>query len=150
MSIGIFLQKQLLTMDNESIKNNIFRRRNEEGLSQHEMARRIGVVRNTYRSIEKGNLTLISAHVDEIAKVFGISTEELVLGYRPVNGNGQLKELTRDFEDKKREISDRYEKTLARLNEKIAAQEKEIKDLREMLESKNEIIALLKRDRTRE
>lgn len=134
-------------MDNESIKNNIFRRRNEEGLSQHEMARRIGVVRNTYRSIEKGSLPLISAHVDEIAKVFGISTEELVLGYRPVNGTGQLKDLVSDFEDKKREISDRCEETISRLSEKIASQEKEIKDLREMLESKNEIIALLKRDR---
>lgn len=133
-------------MDNESIKNNIFRRRNEEGLSQHEMAQRIGVVRNTYRSIEKGSMPLISAHVDEIAKVFGISNEELVLGYRPVNGSGQLKELRQDFEDKKQELSARYEETISRMSEKIAAQEKEIKDLREMLDSKNEIIALLKRD----
>ena len=41
-------------MDNASIKENIFRIRTEKGLSQDEMARKLGVVRNTYRKIEKG------------------------------------------------------------------------------------------------
>ena len=50
-------------MDNASIKENIFRRRTERGLSQDEMARQLGVVRNTYRKIEKGDIRLISEHI---------------------------------------------------------------------------------------
>ena len=50
-------------MDNASIKENIFRIRTEKGLSQDEMARKLGVVRNTYRKIEKGDIRLISGHV---------------------------------------------------------------------------------------
>ena len=60
-------------MDNASIKENIFRIRTEKGLSQDEMARKLGVVRNTYRKIEKGDIRLISEHVSELAMIFGIS-----------------------------------------------------------------------------
>ena len=67
-------------MDNASIKENIFRIRTEKGLSQDEMARKLGVVRNTYRKIEKGDIRLISGHVSELAEIFGISEEELILG----------------------------------------------------------------------
>lgn len=38
-------------MDNDSIKVNIVRKRTEEGISQDEMARRLRISRNTYRSI---------------------------------------------------------------------------------------------------
>jgi transcriptional regulator with XRE-family HTH domain len=132
-------------MDNESIKENIFRRRNEKGISQGEMAKRIGVVRNTYRSIEKGSLPLISGHLEEIAKALDTTKEELVLGYSPLNGSGQLREMKMDFDRKQEEIREHYEKIISGLREKLTSQEKEIRDLREIIESKNEIISLIKR-----
>ena len=72
--LGIFLRRNNFeVMDNASIKENIFRIRTEKGLSQDEMARKLGVVRNTYRKIEKGDIRLISEHVSELAMIFGIS-----------------------------------------------------------------------------
>lgn len=71
-------------MDNDSIKVNIVRKRTEEGISQDEMARRLRISRNTYRSIEKGTAKVISERLNEIASSLNTSAEELVLGYKPV------------------------------------------------------------------
>ena len=73
-------------MNNDSIKENIIRKRTEEGISQEEMARRLDVSRNTYRSIEKGQTNIISRRLDEIAALLNVSVEELVLGYKPIDG----------------------------------------------------------------
>ena len=51
-------------MDNDSIKVNIVRKRTEEGISQDEMARRLRISRNTYRSIEKGTAKVISERLN--------------------------------------------------------------------------------------
>lgn len=69
-------------MDNDSIKVNIVRKRTEEGISQDEMARRLRISRNTYRSIEKGTAKVISERLNEIASSLNTSAEELVLGYK--------------------------------------------------------------------
>ena len=47
-------------MDNESIKKNIMKLRLEHNLSQGDMADALGVARNTYRSVEKGNTRMVS------------------------------------------------------------------------------------------
>ncbi len=41
-------------MDDATIKNNLEKKRNELGLSQTEMARRLEISLNAYRKLEKG------------------------------------------------------------------------------------------------
>ncbi len=133
-------------MDNASIKENIFRIRIEKGLSQDEMARKLGVVRNTYRKIEKGDLKLISEHIAAIADVFGISEEELVLGYKPAGQTGELEDLRVDYDTRIARLTAAYENTIGKLRKEIESKDAEIRDLRSMIEDKIEIISLLKRN----
>ena len=133
-------------MDNASIKENIFRIRIEKGLSQDEMARKLGVVRNTYRKIEKGDLKLISEHIAAIADVFGISEEELVLGYKPAGQTGELEDLRVDDDTRIARLTAAYENTIGKLRKEIESKDAEIRDLRSMIEDKIEIISLLKRN----
>ena len=133
-------------MDNASIKENIFRIRTEKGLSQDEMARKLGVVRNTYRKIEKGDLKLISEHIAAIADVFGISEEELVLGYKPAVQTGELEDLRVDYDTRIARLTAAYENTIGKLRKEIESKDAEIRDLRSMIEDKIEIISLLKRN----
>ena len=133
-------------MDNASIKENIFRIRIEKGLSQDEMARKLGVVRNTYRKIEKGDLKLISEHIAAIADVFGISEEELVLGYKPAGQTGELEDLRVDYDTRIARLTAAYENTIGKLRKEIDSKDAEIRDLRSMIEDKIEIISLLKRN----
>ena len=133
-------------MDNAIIKENIFRIRIEKGLSQDEMARKLGVVRNTYRKIEKGDLKLISEHIAAIADVFGISEEELVLGYKPAGQTGELEDLRVDYDTRIARLTAAYENTIGKLRKEIESKDAEIRDLRSMIEDKVEIISLLKRN----
>ncbi|MGM9742243.1 MAG: helix-turn-helix domain-containing protein [Candidatus Cryptobacteroides sp.] len=132
-------------MDNASIKDNIYRKRHEEGISQEEMARRLGMMRNSYRKIERGPVRLLSEHVESIAEVLGTTPEELVLGYKPLDGSGMLEDLKGEYDSRTRDLTENYEKTIARLKDELAARENEIRDLRNTIEDKNEIISLLKR-----
>lgn len=132
-------------MDNASIKDNIYRKRHEEGISQEEMARRLGMMRNSYRKIERGPVRLLSEHVESIAEVLGTTPEELVLGYKPLDGSGMLEDLKGEYDSRTRDLTENYEKTIARLKAELAAKENEIRDLRNTIEDKNEIISLLKR-----
>ncbi|MGM9790754.1 MAG: helix-turn-helix transcriptional regulator [Candidatus Cryptobacteroides sp.] len=135
-------------MDNASIKENIFRIRTEKGLSQDEMARKLGVVRNTYRKIEKGDIRLLSEHIPAIAEVFGVSEEELVLGYRPAAETGVLEDVRAEYDTRVARLTSAYENTITKLRREIESKDAEIRDLRSMIDDKNEIISLLKRSNT--
>ena len=103
-------------MDNSSIKENIVRRRTAEGISQDEMAKRLDISRNAYRSIEKGESKVISDRLKDIADNLGISLEELVLGYNPRNGSGELNEMRERYEHAEISMKEDYEKRILALN----------------------------------
>lgn len=143
-------------MDNDSIKVNIVRKRTEEGISQDEMARRLRISRNTYRSIEKGTAKVISEHLNEIASSLNTSTEELVLGYKPVERNSEMEDIRMKFDSAKNRyekekaslIAD-YENRINVLTDHIASLESTISNMREIIDSKNEIISLMKREESK-
>lgn len=66
-------------IDDKKLKENIARLRELKSISQTEMAERLGISRNAFRSIEKGCTMLISDRIDAIAEVLGVTTEELML-----------------------------------------------------------------------
>ena len=71
-------------MDNSTIKENIRRIRNSQGLTQEQMAGRLGISLTAYRDLETGKTSMMNANVAKIAMMFDTTIEELVLGYRPV------------------------------------------------------------------
>lgn len=143
-------------MDNDSIKVNIVRKRTEEGISQDEMARRLRISRNTYRSIEKGTAKVISERLNEIASSLNTSAEELVLGYKPVESNSEMEDIRMEFDSAKNRyekekaslIAD-YESRINVLTDHIASLESTISNMREIIDSKNEIISLMKREESK-
>lgn len=143
-------------MDNDSIKVNIVRKRTEEGISQDEMARRLRISRNTYRSIEKGTAKVISERLNEIASSLNTSAEELVLGYKTVERNSEVEDIRMEFDSAKNRyekekaslIAD-YENRINILTDHIASLESTISNMREIIDSKNEIISLMKREESK-
>ncbi len=132
-------------MDNDSIKLNIARRRSEEGLTQDDMARKLGMVRNSYRNIERGSSRLISEHIDEIAAILKTTPEELVLGYTPSKHDKVLEDEIIKTRGEVSEMKGKYEEMIAERDRRICYLETMIRDLRVIIESKEEIIDLLKK-----
>ena len=126
-------------MDNARIKENIIRKRTEKGISQDEMAQRLEMSRNSYRNIEKGSTYVVSRHLKEIADILNITEEELVLGYKPAEGAGSLEEVRSHYSKISDDLRQNYEERIAGLSDQVS-------DLRELIDSKNEIIRLLKNE----
>lgn len=122
-------------MDNNSIKENIRKIRKRKGLTQEEIAHRLGISLTAYRDIEKGDTSIVNNKVYKIAEVTGTSTEELVLGYRPKESDGTIEEIRNEYSSKTDVLLKR-----------IADLEKLVASLEETVASKNEIIAMLKKN----
>lgn len=117
-------------MDNNSIKENIRRIRKTRRLTQEEMAHRLGISVTAYRDIERGSTSMMNSNISKIANHLETSTEELVLGYHPIQMNGEkLEEITGNYTDR-----------ISVLEKQVENLEKLVKTLEETIESKNEII----------
>lgn len=122
-------------MDNTSIKDNIRRIRKERGLTQEEMAHRLGISLTAYRDLEKGNTNIVNCNVIRLAHLLNTSTEELVLGYRPV----------RIPEENLREMTDEYTSRIVELEKEVEYLRKLVKSQEEIIETKNQIIEMLRK-----
>lgn len=122
-------------MDNNSIKENISSIRKRKGLTQEEMAHSLGISLTAYRDLEKGATSIINGNIYKIARLTGVTTEELVLGYRPEQSEGNI-------EDVRSEYGSKVENLMTRISDL----EKIVASLEETVESKNEIIAMLKKN----
>lgn len=122
-------------MDDKTIKGNLEKKRNELGLSQTEMARRLEISLNAYRKLEKGKTRILNEHVGRFAEETGISVAELVNGFEPVNS----------FESGLDSIKEAYDKKIRALEDgyisEIKAMKEEIRRLNEKLQDKEEVIA---------
>lgn len=121
-------------MDNSTIKDNIRRMRKANRLTQEDMAHKLDISLTAYRDLEKGSTNLVNANVIKIAELLETSTEELVLGYRPVQTPGKL------LEDMRSEYGGR----ISTMERRIADLEKLVDSLEETIRTKNEIITMLK------
>ena len=134
-------------MDNSTVKENITKIRQAAGMSQSDMADRLGLSRTAYRNLEKGETRLISINVERIAEILDTTTEELVLGYKPDGreSSGRLKDICAEFDSEKASMRKEYEKEISRLKEQIASLHEHIELLKDACKTKDEIIALLKK-----
>ena len=121
-------------MDNSTIKDNIRRMRKASRLTQEEMANKLDISLTAYRDLEKGSTNIVNANVMKIAQLLDTSTEELVLGYRPVQTPAKL------LEDMRSEYGGR----ISSMQRRITDLEKLVETLEETINTKNEIITMLK------
>lgn len=121
-------------MDNLTIKDNIRRIRKSQRITQEEMAHKLGISLTAYRDLEKGSTSMMNANVARIAMLLNTSIEELILGYRPV----QMPERILKEEQEK------YGNHIDTMKKRIDDLEKLVKSLQETIETKNEIIGMLK------
>lgn len=121
-------------MDNSTIKDNIRRMRKASRLTQEEMANKLDISLTAYRDLEKGSTNIVNANVMKIAQLLDTSTEELVLGYRPVQTPVKL------LEDMRSEYGGR----ISTMERRITDLEKLVQTLEETIKTKNEIIIMLK------
>jgi transcriptional regulator with XRE-family HTH domain len=121
-------------MDNSTIKDNIRRMRRASKLTQEEMAHKLDISLTAYRDLEKGSTNIVNANVMKIAQLLDTSTEELVLGYRPVQTPVKL------LEDMRSEYGGR----ISAMQRRITDLEKLVESLQETINTKNEIITMLK------
>ena len=122
-------------MDNTSIKQNIRNIRKSRKLTQEEMAYRMGISLTAYRDLEKGETSIVNSNLIKVAELLDTSSEELVLGYRPVQMEGP------GLED----IREEYLERMSVLEKRITDLEKLIGSLEETISTKNEIITMLKK-----
>ncbi len=122
-------------MDNLTIKDNLRKIRKARRLTQEEMANMLDISLTAYRDLEKGSTNIVNANIIKIADLLETSTEEIVLGYRPVQTDG------RQLEDVHAEYSGR----IAVMERRIADLEKLVESLDETIRTKNEIISMLKK-----
>lgn len=122
-------------MDNTTIKDNIRKIRKTRRMTQEEMALRLGISITAYRDLEKGNTSILNSNVYKIADLLDTPAEEIVLGYRPSQMEGtSLQEVQQEYSGK-----------IETLNRRILDLEKLVLYLEEAIESKNEIISMLKK-----
>lgn len=127
--------KTTAEMDNISIKDNIRKVRQRRRLTQEEMAHRLNISITAYRDLEKGKTSILNNYVGQIADVFDTSAEELVLGYKPIQmGIQDVKEVREEYQGK-----------VFNLERRIQDLEKVIRLLEENIQSKDQIISMLKK-----
>lgn len=122
-------------MDNISIKDNIRRLRKERRLTQENMAYQLGISLTAYRDLERGSTSIMNENIVRLAELFRTSTEEIVLGYMP----SQKADKTLE------EMKDEYQGQVNILEKRIEYLEKLVRSLEETIETKNEIIRMLKK-----
>ncbi len=121
-------------MDNTSIKKNIRSIRKARKYTQEEMADKMGMSLTAYRDLEKGETSIVNTNLRKVARLLDTTTEELVLGYRPIQMDGP------GLED----IKEEYTGRISALEKRIADLERLVRTLEETVAAKNEIITMLK------
>lgn len=128
-------------MDDVTIKNNLEKKRNELGLSQTEMARRLEISLNAYRKLEKGRTRILNEHVEKFAEKVGISVAELVNGFEPIDSvESGLNDVKESYDKKLRLLEDSYLKEIAVLKAEIERLNEKIKDKDDLINTNRMLI----------
>ena len=131
-------------MDNNSIKENIRRIRKTRRLTQEEMAHRLGISITAYRDIERGSTSMMNSNISRIATHLETSTEELVLGYHPIQMNGKkLEDITGTYTSRISVL----EKQVENLEKLVQTLEETIRSKNEIIENNKEILAMLRKEK---
>ena len=131
-------------IDVTAIKERIRNARIRSGLSQEEMAQRLGIKRNAYRAFETGVTQIVNLRLKDFAALTGCTPEFLLLGYEPARPDEDMLQEVNYCKKRMQDLTDEYEnrleacaKTLRDKEAVITSQERTIKvqqDLISMLQ----------------
>lgn len=139
------IDKKRKAMDSDSVKRNIQKVRKEMGLTQKEMAEKLGISRTAYRNLEKGETKVYSDHITKMAELAGKGEEEVVLGFTPSQyDEDQLREIS-NYEQRIEALRDDYENKLADLREKLRAKDELISSLQSNVRALESMVDLLRK-----
>ena len=133
-------------INDKRIKEHIHRRRLSMRITQYEMAARLKIDRNTYRNIEKGKTRMLNEHLDDIASILEVETEELVIGYLPGDPENDpvLRDKTLEYDNKAASMAASYSRKLEEDRITIQLLDKKIEDLEGSLRDKTDLISFQK------
>ncbi|MBQ0093661.1 MAG: helix-turn-helix transcriptional regulator [Bacteroidales bacterium] len=130
-------------MDSSSIKKNILKTRKDLGLTQKEMADKLGISRTAYRNLEKGETKVYSSHISAMARLSGKNEEELVLGYIPRASEEQhLREMD-NLAERMKTMQEQYEARIQDLLAKLAEKDDLIEFLKSNIRSQQSMLDYL-------
>ena len=139
-------------MDNNSVKENIIRRRKVRKLSQQDVAETIGMSRTAYRNIEKGGTKLLSDNLGKIAEALGVDSEELVLGYSVekdtegrIRDENSYRRMYEDLASSCNAERRKRDEEISRLRHEVETLKEHIAMQNDLIRTKNEIIQMLKK-----
>ena len=95
----------------------------------------MGISLTAYRDFEKGSTSILNGYLHRIASLLDTSAEEIVLGYRPSQIEG----------DSLQDVQEEYSGKIVVLERRITDLEKLVESYEETIRSKNEIISMLKK-----
>lgn len=131
-------------MDKDLISNNIINLRKNLGLSQQEMANKIGLSRTAYCNIENGVTTIINENIFKIAEETGDSVEEILLGYIPIKeGDSIILDELHKYKSKVLNLKTEVSQIENQLNDKIEMQKELIDSYKHTITYQRDIISLL-------
>lgn len=133
-------------MDEKSILENISRTRKKYGFTKKAVFEGAGISKVSYYALAKGKTRILNANIYKIADFLGVSTEELILGYKPdPDSSGLLAQMKTEYGEKKNTLISSYEEKLkagARENSTLQAL---VDSQKETIRTQEEIIAMLRR-----
>ena len=124
----------------EQVICNIQRIRQEKRISQKEIAERLGISRTAYVNLEKGRTRIVNENVEKFAEITGVSTAEIVLGYKIPENLNTLEKAQAEYGRKRKELIDEYEERIDKLNRTIDELKQQVSDLRDLVETKTDLI----------
>lgn len=128
-------------MDEKQIKESIRRCREESGLTQKEIAQKIGISRNAYADLENGGTRIFNEHLEKIASETSRSVEELVFGFTPVeDASKKLEEDRLQFDSRMKATVEEYERRLSEKDMLIEVLQKLVAQLELDCKNKDAII----------
>ena len=132
------MKEDATIMDEITIRENLKRARISSGLTQAEMAERIGISVTAYQKIESGRTRILNTNFSKCAEVLGVSLSELVNGFIPVrDAEAVIEDVRESYGLKMRVQESGY------LNE-LQSKDREIGRLKDVIRDKEDTIATQK------
>lgn len=129
-------------MDDTSIKRNLLKKRISMGITQSEMAERLGMSITAYRKLEKGPTRMLNEHLEKFSEVVGITLAELVNGFEPIDSvESGLDEMKVSYDSKLESIQKNYRDEIQVLRKENERLRDKLADKEELLRTKDQLIA---------
>lgn len=128
-------------MDENTIRENLKRARYTSGLTQANMAERLGISVTAYQKIENGRTRVLNSNFEKCTRALGISLSELVNGFVPVRNAEAVISDVRDSYGLKMKVQEKgYLNELQNKNNEIARLNDTIKDMNDTIATQRLLI----------